>query len=35
MITSVSEVKELGVQTAPEILLKSTSPLMKYICPYI
>jgi hypothetical protein len=35
MITNISEVQVLGVQTAPEILLKSTSYLKKYIRPYI
>jgi hypothetical protein len=35
MITNISEVQGLGVQTAPEILLKSTVHLMEYIRPYI
>jgi hypothetical protein len=35
MITNVSEVQGMGVQTAPEILLKSTIRLVKYIRPYI
>jgi hypothetical protein len=35
MITNVSEVQVMDIQTAQEMLLKSTSHLVKYIRPYI
>jgi hypothetical protein len=35
MITYVLEVQGTGVRTAPGILLKSTSHLVKYVRPYI